>query len=100
MLGSVPQKFLDWVRKYPESKSLNKLSIKEIEEGIKGFLICEMIDYDKTGFGTELLMGLRNTRDFGPTATIGVGGVEIEYLSERIKEGKAVSIASPHILFK
>ena len=100
MLQSVPQKFHEWVRKYPESGSLQRLTLKKIEEGIKGFLICEMIEYDKTGFGTELLMGLRNTRDFGPAATIGVGGVEIEYLSERIKEGKAVSIASPHILFK
>jgi len=100
MLESVPQRFQDWVRKYPGSESLKKLSIKKIEAGIKGFLICEMVEYDKTGFGTELLMGLRNNRDFGPAATIGVGGVEIEYLSERIKEGKAVSIASPHILFK
>ncbi len=100
ILKSVPQKFHDWIRKYPGSKSLKKLTVKKIEEGVKGFLICEMVEYDKTGFGTELLMGLRNTRDFGPTATIGVGGVEIEYLSERIKEGKALSIASPHILFK
>jgi len=71
-----------------------------IQEEIKGFLICEAVEYDKTGFGTELLMGLRNSRDFGPVATMGVGGVEIEYLSERIQEGKAVSIGSPHILFK
>jgi len=100
MLASVPQKFREWIAKQPESHSLKQLSVQEITDEIKGFLICEMVDYDKTGFGTELLMGLRNSRDFGPVATIGVGGVEIEYLSERIKEGKAVSIASPHILHK
>jgi acyl-CoA synthetase (NDP forming) len=100
MLENIPKRFQDWMRKFPEDKKGKRWTIKEIEQEIRGFLICEMVEYDKTGFGTELLMGLRHSREFGPIATIGVGGVEIEYLSERIKEGKAVSIGSPHILFK
>jgi acyl-CoA synthetase (NDP forming) len=100
MLKTIPRSFKEWVKKFPDAESKQKWTLKSIEQEIRGFLICEMIEYDKTGFGTELLMGLRNSREFGPIATIGVGGVEIEYLSERIKEGKAVSIGSPHILFK
>jgi len=100
MLQTIPRRFKVWVRKFSDPESKKKWTLKSIEQEIRGFLICEMIEYDKTGFGTELLMGLRNSREFGPIATIGVGGVEIEYLSERIKEGKAVSIGSPHILFK
>ncbi len=100
MLENIPRSFQDWMRKFPEAKKGKRWTLKQIEKEIRGFLICEMIEYDKTGFGTELLMGLRHSREFGPIATIGVGGVEIEYLSERIKEGKAVSIGSPHILFK
>jgi acyl-CoA synthetase (NDP forming) len=100
MLQTIPRRFKEWVRKFPDSQIQKRWTLKSIEQEIRGFLICDMIEYDKTGFGTELLMGLRNSREFGPVATIGVGGVEIEYLSERIKEGKAVSIGSPHILFK
>lgn len=100
MLANIPERFQSWLKKFPEAKKGKKWTLKMIEQEIRGFLICEEVQYDKTGFGTELLMGLRYSREFGPIATIGVGGVEIEYLSERIKEGKAVSIGSPHILFK
>lgn len=100
MLKTVPAKFHKWIGRFPKNDKKRTWSLQEIERQILGFLVCERIDYDKTGFGTELLMGLRNSRDFGPVATMGVGGVEIEYLSERIKEGKAVSIGSPHILYK
>jgi acyl-CoA synthetase (NDP forming) len=100
MLGYVPGRFHEWIKNFPGSEKKKLWSLAEIERQIWGFLIVEKVEYDKTGFGTELLMGLRNSRDFGPVAMMGVGGVEIEYLSERIQEGKAVSIGSPHILFK
>jgi acyl-CoA synthetase (NDP forming) len=98
MWENVPKNFLKWVRKFPEYGRKRIPSLREIKQEIKGILVCEMVDYDKTGFGTELLMGLRNTKEFGPVITMGVGGVEIEYLSERIKEGKALSISSAHLL--
>jgi acyl-CoA synthetase (NDP forming) len=100
MLGEIPGSYHSWFQKFAGPSKKNVPSVQEIEDQIRGFLICENIPYDKSGFGTELLMGIRNSRDFGPVVTLGVGGVEIEYLSERIKEGKAFSIASPHILQK
>ncbi|MGD2245182.1 MAG: acetate--CoA ligase family protein [Candidatus Aminicenantes bacterium] len=100
MQDEVPENFYEWSKRFAGTEKGKVLTVPEIEAEIKGFLVCETVDYDKTGFGTELLMGIRNTRDFGPSVTVGVGGVEIEYLSERIKEGRAVSIGSPHILQK
>lgn len=100
MLDEIPSKYHAWSEKFFGRHQGETLSIEEIKNQIRGFLICEVVHYDKSGFGTELLMGIRNTRDFGPAVTMGVGGVEIEYLSERIREGKAVSIGSPHILQK
>ncbi len=100
MMETVPKKFLSWIKKFPDSEKMHPHTLQTIKREIKGFLVCEMVDYDKTGFGTELLMGIRHSREFGPIVTMGVGGVEIEYLSERIKEGKAVSISSAHVLPK
>jgi len=100
MRRSIPRRFMEWIRTFPSAGAGQRWTVKKVEEEIRGFLVCEMVDYDKTGFGTELLMGLRNTREFGPVATVGVGGVEIEYLSERLKEGKAVAIGSPHVLYR
>ncbi|MCK5641455.1 MAG: acetate--CoA ligase family protein, partial [Gammaproteobacteria bacterium] len=100
MLNTIPGKYQEWIKDFPETETKKTLSLQDIKNEIKGFLICEAVDYDKSGFGTELLMGIRNSREFGPIVTMGVGGVEIESLSERLREGKAVSIASPHILQK
>lgn len=100
MIRTVPQRFRQWALRFPEVKGKILPSSQKFEVKIEGFLICEAVDYDKTGFGTELLMGIRNTREFGPVITMGVGGVEIEYLNERIKEGKAISISSAHTLEK
>ena len=100
MLENIPRKYRDWAGRFQRHESKKVPSLARIEKEIEGFLICESVEYDKTGFGTELLLGIRNSRDFGPVVTMGVGGIEIEYLSERIKEGKALSIGSPHILLK
>lgn len=98
MLASLPEKYRDWAHDFNLSERELGISTKEIEEDIRGFLVCEAVDYEKIGFGSELLLGLRSSREFGPIVTMGIGGVEVEYLNERLKEGKAVSIASAHLL--
>lgn len=100
MFLSVPKKFQNWMKKFNRQGKKNHPSLEEIDKEIRGTLICERVDYDRTGFGTELLVGIKNSREFGPTVTMGIGGVEIEYLSERIKEGKAISISSAYLLEK
>jgi len=100
MPAAVPQKFLNWVKKYENPGPGRALSREAVAEDIRGILICEQIEYEKFGFGSELLMGIRNSREFGPIVTLGAGGVEVEYLNERIREGKATSIGSAHLLQK
>jgi acyl-CoA synthetase (NDP forming) len=100
MLSSVPRRYLIWARKLKNSGSPKTPSLVDIQNDIRGVLICEKIDYDRFGFGAELLVGIHNSREFGPMVTLGAGGVEVEFLNERIQQGKAVSMASPHFLQK
>ncbi len=71
---------------------------KAVRRSIRGFLVAEKVDFENVGFGSEILLGLRNSRDFGPVLTMGSGGLDVEYMNDRLKEGKAVAIASAHLL--
>ncbi len=68
----------------------------EIEASLKGILITESIDYEKTGFGSELLLGIRHTREFGPVVTLGGGGLDVEYMADQLKPGRAQAISAAH----
>ncbi|MGZ5468885.1 MAG: acetate--CoA ligase family protein, partial [Candidatus Aminicenantales bacterium] len=71
---------------------------KAVRESIRGFLLVEKVAFDDVGFGSEILLGLRNSQDFGPVLTMGSGGLDVEYMNARLKEGRAVAIASAHLL--
>ncbi|MGB8953020.1 MAG: acetate--CoA ligase family protein [Candidatus Aminicenantales bacterium] len=100
MLETVPRRFQAWTGQYEMSARKEKITLSDIERSIRGILILEKVEFEKIGFGTELLLGVRNSREFGPVVTLGAGGLEVEYLNERLKEGKAASIASAHLLEK
>lgn len=53
-----------------------------------GFSVSEMVGHE-TGFGGELLVGLRWTDDFGPVASVGAGGVYAEALAASLADGQA-----------
>jgi len=65
---------------------------------IRGVLVLEKVAYADLGFGSELLAGIRHSREFGPVVTIGLGGLDVEYLHERLKERGALAIGSAHLL--
>ncbi len=71
---------------------------KAVRESVRGFLVVEKVAFDDVGFGSEILLGLRNSADFGPVLTVGSGGLDVEYMNARLKEGRAVGIASAHLL--
>jgi len=71
---------------------------KTVRASVRGFLVAEKVAFDDVGFGSEILLGLRNSRDFGPVLTMGSGGLDVEYMNERLKEGRAVAIGSVHLL--
>ncbi|MEN6559970.1 MAG: acetate--CoA ligase family protein [Acidobacteriota bacterium] len=71
---------------------------KAVRASIRGFLVVEKVAFDDVGFGSEILFGLRNSQDFGAVLTVGSGGLDVEYMNARLKEGRAVAIASAHLL--
>jgi acyl-CoA synthetase (NDP forming) len=97
MTAAIPRRFLAWLKekKLPEAKGLTAAAVAA---DLRGVLICEKVSYEKFGFGTELLLGVRHSREFGPVVSLGAGGVEVEYLNARLKEGRAVSMASALLL--
>ena len=71
---------------------------KAVRASVRGFLVVEKVAFDDVGFGSEILLGARNSKDFGPVLTMGGGGLDVEYMSERLGEGRAAAIASAHLL--
>jgi acyl-CoA synthetase (NDP forming) len=59
-----------------------------------GVMLTEFIAADAGGVGSELLVGIRNTRDFGMVITAGTGGVDTELIAGSARRGQAVVSAS------
>ncbi|MCX7177355.1 MAG: acetate--CoA ligase family protein, partial [Proteobacteria bacterium] len=64
------------------------------ERDIAGVMLTEFIEADATGAGNELLVGLRNTREFGMILSAGIGGVDTELFAAGSRRGQAVVSAS------
>lgn len=60
---------------------------------VVGVLIVEFVERGEVGFGQELFVGLRATREFGAVLAAGLGGVDTEYLAHQMKPGMAVAKA-------
>jgi acyl-CoA synthetase (NDP forming) len=99
MLRTVPLRYIEWEKRGRGHGAARELSsLKAVRGSIRGFLVAEKVAFDNVGFGSEILLGLRNSRDFGPVLTMGSGGLDVEYMNERLREGRAVAIASAHLL--
>ncbi len=61
---------------------------------VRGVLVVERVAVDDAGPGSESLVALRHTREFGPVITMGVGGVDTELLAAVSRPGQAVVSAS------
>ena len=64
------------------------------QSDIAGVMLTEFIEADAAGAGNELLVGLRNTREFGMILSAGVGGVDTELYAAGSRRGQAVVSAS------
>jgi len=60
---------------------------------VRGVLIVERVERVRPGFGNELFVGIRGTREFGPVIAAGLGGIDTEYLADKMKPGLAVAKA-------
>ncbi|MBI4718695.1 MAG: indolepyruvate oxidoreductase subunit beta [Planctomycetes bacterium] len=60
---------------------------------IAGVLLVEFVEPSESGFGQELFVGIRASREFGAIMAAGLGGVDTEYLAHRMRPGAAVAKA-------
>ena len=61
---------------------------------VEGVLVIEFVEPADRGFGSELFVGIRATREFGPVIAAGLGGVDTEYLASKMQPGVAVAKAA------
>ena len=59
-----------------------------------GFTLFEFVPHD-AGWDAQLLVSVRWTDDFGPVATVGLGGVHAEAAARGLRPGAATAIVSP-----
>jgi len=60
---------------------------------LRGILLVEHVSYSGE-FGSELLLGVRWSREFGPVITFGAGGTDAEYYAQRLQPGRGHAIRS------
>lgn len=96
MLAEVPRRYAAWARKPANAGAGPAPSAVEAADSIRGVLVCERVRYTDVGFGSELLAGLRNSREFGPVVSLGSGGLDVEFMAGRMREGRAVAVISAH----
>lgn len=60
---------------------------------VSGVLVVEYVRPEFRGFGGELFVGIRATREFGPVIAAGLGGLDTEYLATKMRPGIAVAKA-------
>jgi acyl-CoA synthetase (NDP forming) len=98
MVETVPDRFVAWSRAWAGPKPERVPAPVDVAASIRGVLVCEAVPFARAGFGSELLLGVRNSREFGPVLTFGAGGLDVEYLGERLKPGRAAAMLSPHLV--
>jgi acyl-CoA synthetase (NDP forming) len=61
---------------------------------LRGFLLAEFVPHDPSP-GGELLASARVTPEFGPVATLALGGVRAEWLSSQLVDDAAIAAVTP-----
>lgn len=78
----------------PDLRGLSSTGLEaRLKKRLVGILMCRFMTADAQGFATELFVGIRNTDEFGPIISAGLGGVEMEILARETRKGAAVAIA-------
>jgi indolepyruvate ferredoxin oxidoreductase beta subunit len=75
-------------------REIEKMVERHAASTVAGVLVVEYVEAEHRGFGGELFVGIRATREFGPVIAAGLGGLETEYLASKMKPGVAVAKAT------
>ncbi|WP_373499112.1 acetate--CoA ligase family protein [Desulfococcus sp.] len=65
-----------------------------VARDIQGVLMVQFMPPDSQAFGNEMIVGIRNTREFGMILSAGLGGTDTELYAERFRKGQAIVAAS------
>ena len=104
MLYEVPEKYATMINLDPahapeDYRGLTGEALEAaIRADIKGVLMVQFMPPDSSAFGNELIVGLRNTREFGMIISAGLGGTDTELYAERFRKGQAVIAASCELI--
>ena len=74
-------------------QQINAMYEMHAGKDIAGVLLVEFVEGVKSGFAREMFIGVRATREFGPVIAAGIGGVDTEYLAEKMQPGIAIAKA-------
>lgn len=100
MLCEVPENYANMINLDPAHapSAYRGLSgealVTAIRGDLKGVLMVQFMPPDSSSFGNELIVGLRNTREFGMVVSAGLGGTDTELYAERFRKGQAIVAAS------
>lgn len=100
MSCEIPEKYGEIILRRPAEaparyREMKTEAVQEtIAADIVGYLLCQYMRPDSEEFGNELLVSLRNTREFGVIVSAGLGGRDTELYAARFRKGQAVVSAS------
>ncbi|HSL40479.1 MAG TPA: acetate--CoA ligase family protein, partial [Desulforhopalus sp.] len=100
MMYEVPENYAARIEKDPAHgpEKYRGLSGEQLQQAIardiRGVLMVQFMPPDSQAFGNELIVGIRNTREFGMVISAGLGGTDTELYAERFRKGQAIVAAS------
>ena len=103
MVYEVPDRYAAWLERNRQAMVSSYLGLASdqladaIRADIKGVLLVQYMEPDSEAFGNELIVSLRNTREFGMVITAGLGGTDTELYARRFRKGQAVVVGSTNM---
>ncbi len=100
MMYEVPETCAAMIERRPAhgAEKYNGLSGEALQKAlardIVGVLMVQFMPPDSQAFGNEMIVGIRNTREFGMVISAGLGGTDTELYAERFRKGQAIVAAS------
>ena len=100
MMYEVPEAYAAMIERNPDhaAESYRDVSGEDLQQvitrDIRGVLMVQFMPPDSQAFGNEMIVGIRNTREFGMVISAGLGGTDTELYGERFRKGQAIVAAS------
>jgi len=104
MLYEVPENYAAWCTANPDGMPecyrglTGEALINAVSRDLHGVLLVQFMPPDSGAFGNELIVGLRNTREFGMIISAGLGGTDTELYAKRFRKGQAIIAASCELI--